>query len=214
MLEGFDEAIRGAGAWALPLLAIGAALEYLFPPFPGDAVTVFGGLYAVRGGWPIPLVFAAVMGGSLAGALGDYAVGRWLSGRIDRAHEGNWLMRRVPRERIRDWEARFRHRGLVWLAINRFLPGIRGPIFLAAGVARIPLLKVVLWGGVSALLWNALLFAAGYAVGGEAERLARLLRLYGRFAWTALVVVALALLARWLWRRRHASAATRPPGAP
>jgi membrane protein DedA with SNARE-associated domain len=211
MLETLDQLVREAGAAGLLFIALGAFVEYVFPPFPGDTVTVLSGLYAVRGGWPLALVFALVMAGSLAGAFLDYLVGRWLSGRLERASPDGWLLRRVPREAVAAWGERFRRRGVFWLVVNRFLPAVRGPIFLAAGVARMAAWKVVVFGGLSALSWNALLFGAGWAVGGHAERLLTLIHAYERVAWVALALVGLVFLARWLWpQRSRAGTGSRP----
>ncbi|MCX7807700.1 MAG: DedA family protein, partial [Deltaproteobacteria bacterium] len=62
-------------------------------------------------------------------------------------------------------------RGLWLLAANRFLPAFRAFIFVGAGFARIPILWVVLLGGLSALAWNALLFALGWWLGMRFETL-------------------------------------------
>jgi membrane protein DedA with SNARE-associated domain len=211
MLDWIDQLVREAGSWGLALIALGAFVEYVFPPFPGDTVTVLGGLYAVRGGASVALVFALVMTGSLAGAFLDYLVGRWLSGRIDRARPDAWYLRQFPREGIAAWGERFRRRGVVWLVANRFLPAVRGPIFLAAGVARVPAWKVLLFGGLSALVWNALLFGAGAAVGGHAESLLTLVHGYERVASIVICLAAAALFARWLLRRRAGSGSRTPP---
>lgn len=203
MLQEIDRIIQHAGPAGLAFIALGAAIEYVFPPFPGDTLTLFGGLYAVRGGKPVPLVFALIMAGSLGGAFVDYLAGRWISSRIDAAPADTWYLRRIPRDRIREWESRFRTRGVGWLLVNRFLPAIRGPIFLAAGISRMPAGKVLLWGGLSAFAWNGLLFAAGYAVGGNAEALEALLTEYGRIAWGVLAAVTIAVLVKWVRRRRR-----------
>jgi membrane protein DedA with SNARE-associated domain len=203
MLPELDHLVREAGPAGLALIAFGAFVEYVFPPFPGDAVTAFGGLYAVRGGWPAGLVFALVMAGSLASAFVDYGFGLWPGRRFDAAPADAWHMRHLSRERLQGWEQRSRTRGIVWLLVNRFLPAVRGPIFVAAGVARMPAWKVLVFGGLSALVWNALLFGAGYAVGGEAERLGPLLVGYSRAAWLALAAIGLALAIRSLLRRRR-----------
>jgi membrane protein DedA with SNARE-associated domain len=204
MLAWLDALARQAGPAALAALFLGAALEYLFPPFPGDTVTVLGGLIAVRGGASAPLVFAAVMLGSLSGAALDYLAGRWLARQLDSLPSGGGVWRYLPREKIRNLEAQFRRRGAIWLLLNRFLPAVRGPIFLAAGIARLNPWSVFLWGGVSALAWNGLLFAAGWAVGGRAERLEALLRGYSRVAWAALAAAAALLVCRSILRHLKA----------
>jgi len=202
MLELIDELSRDAGPLALVVLGFAAALEYVFPPFPGDTVTVFGGLFAVRGGHPFPVVFAVIMVGSLAGAALDYAFGWWLGARLATRRDG-FFARRLPLAQLQDWEERFRKSGAIWLVLNRFLPAVRGPVFVAAGMARIRPLKVLMFGTISALAWNALLFGAGYAVGNKADRLEALLSTYGRVAWAVLAGVVLGFLVRWAWRRRN-----------
>ncbi|MBI5549771.1 MAG: DedA family protein [Deltaproteobacteria bacterium] len=203
MVEWLDRLVHEAGSTGLVAIALGAFIEYVFPPFPGDTVTVLGGLYAVRGGWPVWLVFASVMAGSLAGAFLDFLFGRWVGRRIDTAPAGAWYLRHLSPAKLREWEARFRTRGSLWLVLNRFLPGLRGPIFVAAGASRIPMAKVLVLGGLSAFLWNGLLFGAGYAVGGQADRLESLVRVYGRVAWAVLACVLFVVLVRWWWRRRR-----------
>jgi membrane protein DedA with SNARE-associated domain len=202
MVEFLDSLVRGAGPVALLVLFFSAAVEYLFPPFPGDTVTLLGGVYAVRGGLSPVAVYLSILAGSLAGAMADYGLGRYLGRRLEKAREDSRLLRRIPREQIHEWERRFRERGALWLVVNRFLPGVRGPIFLAAGISGLSPGKVLFWGGLSAALWNGLFFAAGYAVGGKAERLEEIVTTYGRAVWISLAAVGVGLLIRWAWRRR------------
>jgi len=204
MLGLLDSAMKSAGLGGLAVLFLASGLEYVVPPFPGDSITVLGGVFAVRGGVPVPAVFAALMAGSLLGAMADWAFGRWLGRKLAAAPQEKRWLRWLSREQLLSWEGRFRRRGALWLALNRFLPGVRGPIFLAAGASGISAGRVLLWGGLSSLVWNALLFAAGYAVGGQAERLEALLKGYGRFAWLALGLFALVAAGRWALRRRRA----------
>src|SRR5262245_60083821 len=53
----------------LAALAGSAMIEYVFPPFPGDFVTVLGAVLVTGYGWSFPLVLGAVMLGSVAGTL-------------------------------------------------------------------------------------------------------------------------------------------------
>lgn len=201
MVQWLDAMVRHFGPVGILVLFVCALIEYVFPPFPGDTVTLLGGIYAVRGEQPVAAVFGAVMAGSIAGAAIDWFAGRWLAAKLASGSLRSWKW--ISPEQIAAWEERFRRRGNYWLLANRFFPGIRGPIFLAAGISGIPLTKVVLLGGVSALLWNALLFAAGYGVGGQAERLQALVSTYSTVAWGLLAAVVLGLVARALLRRRR-----------
>jgi membrane protein DedA with SNARE-associated domain len=70
-------------------------------------------------------------------------------------------------------------------------------------MARLPAWKVLAYGGASALLWNALLFALGATVGTHWQRLRAIAETYSLAATALIVVVALALAAGWWLRRRR-----------
>jgi membrane-associated protein len=189
---------RGESLLGLAALAAASLAEYVFPPFPGDTVTLFGAFLAATARWRVAAVLAAVTGGSLAGAALDYAIGRRLAARPLAALSPR---HRRLRERLAPIVARFERHGAAYLAVNRFLPGIRALIFVAAGAARLPLGKVLAFGAVSALLWNGLLIGAGFAVGENWGLLLDLLRRYTAAVWIAIAVAAVLLAALALWRR-------------
>ncbi len=203
----FSDAIARTGP-AAPAILFGATLvEYVFPPFPGDLVVVLGSWYAVKGEISWPAAFAAVTAGALAGAWLDYRVGAALGARLDRR-----LARRSPlsEERLVRFEASYRRWGVLLLAANRFLPGIRAFLFVAAGASGIPLRTVLLFGGLSAIAWNVVLLGAGALVARNADELVRLVEQYTRVAWGVLAAAALVAAAILAWRRRSGA---RPPGA-
>jgi membrane protein DedA with SNARE-associated domain len=192
MLDQLDSWAEGLPATAFVGVAfLAAMIEYLFPPFPGDSVTVLAGVYAWRGDKPFLLTYVAILAGSLLGASIDYAVGRSLAHKLLRRGPEETLLG-VSQRQLLALTDRMRRSGTWLLVGNRFLPAVRGPIFAAAGAAELPFLKVFLLGAVSTLAWNALLFGAGVAVGGNLERLRALLRGYER---AALFLLGLALLA-------------------
>lgn len=175
--------------WGLALLGAAALIEYVFPPFPGDAIVVFGAFLVVRHGWSAAGVFGAVLLGSAIGSMAVYSFGRALA---DRGH------RRPAVDAI---VVRFSRHGALYLAINRFLPSVRALFFVAAGMARLPFGQVLAWGLVSAAAWNALLLTLGLALGASWERLQALLIAYSAVAWSLLGLVAAVALFRW-WRKR------------
>lgn len=188
----------GQSAAGMALLFLCGAVEYVFPPFPGDTVTLFGAFLAATEGWSVPLVFAVVTMGSVAGAALDYALGVRMSRSPVESLTGR---RRAAREKMAPILERFERHGAVYVAINRFLPGIRALFFVAAGMARLPLRKVLLWGAVSAMAWNGLIIGAGFAMGKNWDRLLGLLRTYTTVAWILVGLVVVGLLVRWFVRR-------------
>lgn len=190
------------------VLGLGGASEYVLPLLPGDTVTLFGAFLATTTGRPPLLVYAAINVGSIGGSLLAYALGRWLAGR-----PGSPVFK-SPRTRkaIRVIQARFARHGPMYLAINRFLPALRAFFFVAAGTIRMPVWQVLLYGGISALAWNALILAVAYTVG---DNWAALQRIFERYTTVTLVVVSavlLGFLARWLWRKRGGRGPSGPSG--
>jgi len=200
------EALATTGAYAPAILFFGSFVEYVFPPFPGDTVVIIGAWYAVHGTLSWPLTFAAVILGAVGGAFIDYQVGAFLGRRLDRRAE-RWGP--LTAERLHQVEQGYRRWGALLLLANRFLPGIRAFVFLAAGAARIPLGKVLVFGGLSAALWDGLLLSAGTLLVKSLPEMGALIARYTTAAWIAMAAVAGILAARALWRRR---AAKKPGG--
>src|SRR4051812_33831071 len=82
MVETLDRWVQGVGPLGYAVLFLAALVEYIFPPFPGDTITLLGGIYAVRGEKSWPLVFAVVTLGSVLGCAIDYGAGARLARRI------------------------------------------------------------------------------------------------------------------------------------
>ena len=137
--------------WGPLILFLSSLIEYVFPPFPGDVITLFGTYLVVRGLWSFTFAMTLTTIGSLVGAAMDYGIGRWLGGRADRLPSDAERRRWVPltREKFDILSAKFKRYGLVYIAINRFLPGIRAFFFVAAGAARMSFVKVMIFAAIS-----------------------------------------------------------------
>jgi membrane-associated protein len=203
--NGLTRAAALTGAFAPLILFFASCIEYVFPPFPGDLVVLFGAWYAAHGELSWPATFLWVTMGALVGAAIDYRIGAWLAPRVNRrAAEGGHPFA----EKLARFEVSYRRWGGWLLVFNRFMPGIRAFLFVAAGAAGIPLRRVLLLGGLSACAWNALLLAAGAFAARNVDELVLLFQHYTRAAWFLLVAAAVLLLARALVRRGRAA----PPG--
>lgn len=201
MLEAFDSAIQQVGPVGFLVLGLAAALEYVLPPFPGDSVVLLGGVYAVRGQQPYWLVFLAVLGGSVLGALANYSLGQWIGKRVERDPTRKTVLGLSMRA-IHDAEARMRKYGDWLIAANRFIPGIRGLFFVAAGMSGMRRGRVLALGALSAAAHTALLLGVGVAVGGNAERIGELVTRFQNAILGLMVAAALALVVRWLAKRK------------
>jgi membrane protein DedA with SNARE-associated domain len=147
----------------------------------------FGTLLAAGLGAPIPEELPIVTAGALVGhaptqdpplqvvwwimlpilicgvVIGDgflYTIGRlWGHRLLDR----RWVQRRVlPPEKRARIERNF-HRYGVWILLGaRMMPGIRGPIFLMAGMNRLPVAKFLLADGLYAIPGVSMIFFLSY----------------------------------------------------
>jgi membrane protein DedA with SNARE-associated domain len=209
LLEALTRAVSATGGAAPAILFFATFVEYVFPPFPGDAVVILGAWYAVHGELSWPVTFLSVTAGALAGAWVDYRIGVALGRRLDaRAVRRGTL----SFERLARFEASYRRWGAWLLVANRFLPGVRAMLFVAAGASGIPLRKVLVYGGISAALWNAVLLAAGGLVAENQEELLALSRRYTAGAVVlAAGVLALVLVGVAVRRRRAARAGAETP---
>ena len=198
MAETLRQLVQALGPWGLPLLAVAATAEYLFPPFPGDTVTIFGAFLAVAGKLNWALVWVAVTTGSGVGLALDWWVGRWIGARRhrlpDEAHRRWYHL--LSQERLARFELRYRRYGDPLILANRFLPALRAFVFLAAGAADIPLPRVLALGLVSAGLWNGLLLVAGWALGANLDALEKLFAGYSQIAWGVLGLLGVILVVR------------------
>lgn len=190
-------------------LAGSAVIEYVFPPFPGDVVTVLAASLVIAASWSWYGVLSALMVGSVIGAALTFELGvRWArrrarqnehagvseTGGRDARGKGSVALDRLV--------AGFKKHGAAYLVLNRFVPGVRSAFFIAAGLAGMSRRAVYLYGALSSLLWNLMLFAAGAALGANYERLERIVTTYT----TVAIAVVLAMVAVWalikLWGRR------------
>lgn len=201
LTEALAEAVSRTGPAAPAILFLASFVEYVFPPFPGDLVVVLGAWYAAHGELSWFTAFVSVTAGAVAGAFVDHQVGASIGRRLDAraARRGG-----LSAERLARFEVSYRRWGPALLVANRFLPGVRAVVFVAAGASGIPLRTVLVFGALSAALWNALLLALGGLVARNVNELVAIVDRYTRAATVALAALALLGVAGILWRRRLA----------
>lgn len=186
-------------ALSLAVLFFSATIEYIFPPFPGDTVVLAGAVLASVGGWDLWPVLTACTAGSLLGAWLDFRIGLAAAKRRDAGRLGKRFSSSPGLDRIL---AGYRRWGPAFLAVNRFMPGIRALFFVAAGMARMRTGPVLAWAALSALAWNALLLALGAALGTNLDQLENLARTYAMGIWIVFGIAGLVGAAWWLNYRR------------
>ena len=126
-----------------------------------EANPIFGGISARNGRLGLTGVIIAVAVGTWLPTIALYFVGRW---RIE------WVRTRWPeRQRLLDGalEVVNRHPWRASLAV-RFAYGLRIPLPVACGAARLKLPLYVVATGISCWVWSALFVLLGWKAGGAA----------------------------------------------
>lgn len=112
-----------------------------------DAATIAVGVLASRMLVDPGLAVAALLAGTIIGDFGVYALGRG-AGRLP-----FFRSRRFPRA-----EAWLRSRGGVAVALARFVPGSRLPVYSASGFVRMPFIRFAVLIVATGLVWTPALF--------------------------------------------------------
>jgi membrane protein DedA with SNARE-associated domain len=181
------------------ILALGAALENIFPPLPADTFVLLGGFLSSAGVGNPRWVFVWTWLANVASALLVYRLGH-VYGRPFFEH--GWG-RRLLNERQLDLLGQFYARwGVFAIFFTRFLPGFRAVVPAFAGVTHRRFWEVVLPLTLASALWYGVLVWLGAVTEQNLDAILGALS----NANTALLVAALVLLGlvSWAWwRTRH-----------
>jgi len=139
----------------LVIIGTGAGL-----PLPEELPVVIGGALSGSGNayWWIMLpvcIVAVIIGDSLLYFIGRY----WGPSLVERPFIKKHIL---PPERLLKIEENFQNYGIRILLFARLTPGIRAPIFLTAGIVRLPLIRFVIADAIYAVPGVSLLFYLGF----------------------------------------------------
>jgi membrane protein DedA with SNARE-associated domain len=201
--------IDQAFAWllALPPVALyGAAfglafIENLFPPAPSDVLIGFCVFIAAAGGGAsLPVAFASVLVGSVAGAAVTYAFGRrYGAGAVHARVEARGQERREER-----LERMYMRYGLIALFIARLLPGVRFLVPMVAGAFRVNAASALGLIAAASGLWYGALTWLAFRVGDHWEAYAGDLAALGKWGTIiGLVLAAIGITVGVMFMRRR-----------
>jgi membrane protein DedA with SNARE-associated domain len=119
-------------------------------PIPEDITLVAGGVISGLGYTNEHWMFAVGMAGVLVGDATMFLLGRFYGNTL---LQWPLIARVVTPERFVAVQAKFEKYGVWVLFVARFLPGLRSPIFITAGVTRrVPFWRFLLMDGLAALI--------------------------------------------------------------
>lgn len=181
------------------LLAVGAAIENIFPPIPSDTFVLLGGILADRGSLEPVLVVAVAWTGNVAAAIFVYAMARQYGRGIFQTGWGHWLLRPHQLERLDVFYERY---GLITIFGSRFLPVFRVVVPAFAGITGLSFWRTVPPLALASALWYSVVVYLGVLA---SRNLSRILHLFDRVNTGLLLgaAAAAALVGWWWWRTRR-----------
>jgi membrane protein DedA with SNARE-associated domain len=155
----------------LIVFAVNVASGFM-APFPEEITVVGAGVWTASAGdthgyyrWlMLPVALVSVV-------IGDvvlYTIGLRYGTRLLRYP---WVARFFPEAKRQRIERNFHRYGINILLFGRLLPTIRGPLFLTAGMMRLPLLRFLIADGIGAIIGNTLLYFLGFWFGDAFKEL-------------------------------------------
>ncbi len=197
-MTSFIHHILNAPPWAVFGLIglIVFAEDALFVGFvlPGETVAVLGGVAAKLGHVPLWGVLLTVIAAAIAGDSVGYQIGRHFGPRV----LGLRILdkRRARLEQAEDFLAR---RGGAAVFLGRWVAFFRAVMPALAGTAKMPYPKFLVFNAAGGIAWGATVVLVGYAAGASYATVEKTL---GRG--TALIALAIVLVALAIWRiRKH-----------
>lgn len=196
MVDLFVEHISYVGI-VIALILTGTGL-----PIPEEVLIIIAGAASSQGVLNPWLAFGCCLGGALLGDLATYGIGHHFGQNVIREHP--WFARFVTPERERQLEEMIRSHGLKVFFLARFLVGLRSPMYLTAGILRVPFRRFLLVDTFCATMVIGCFFFLSYRfapqIGGWWERIRQ-----AEIALTVTVVVGVAAVIVFFYvrHRRH-----------
>jgi membrane protein DedA with SNARE-associated domain len=184
-------------------VALWVAIESVIIPIPSELVLPFAGFLVGTGEavepltgspWSYWLVVLAGTVGATVGALVAYAIGVW-GGRPIIERWGRYIG--VSSKDLDRAETFFARYGDAASFFGRMVPVIRSLVSFAAGVARMPVGRFIVFTFLGSLPFTALLVFAGVQLGANWESIGDVIR---RFEYAIVAVLAIVVIA-WIWLR-------------
>ena len=182
------------------LAIFGGVLSTLVVPLPEELALLGAGWWAHAGALPLWAAWLSAWLGIVVGDTASYLIGRSFVPRLLRSRFG----KRLVAPDLRRWgEDLVKRHGFRAILLGRFLVALRGPVYLAIGGSKYPMLRFELINGTVGLIEVALLVGLGYEF-GRSTGLAHDVR----FVEIAVAVVMALILVvppivKWRLVRRH-----------
>jgi membrane protein DedA with SNARE-associated domain len=148
---------------------IGMLIESSFIPFPSEIIMIPAGYLAHSGEMNLWAVIIIGTLGSIAGALVNYYLAKFL-GRTILTKYGRYFL--ISEKAIAKADTFFQNHGEISTLTGRLLPVIRQLISIPAGLFRMNLFRFTVLTGIGSFAWVCVLAFFGFFIGKNKELIA------------------------------------------
>jgi membrane protein DedA with SNARE-associated domain len=177
-------------------------------PMPEEVAIIAGGALAANGQLHWGLTWGSLLIGALLGDCVMYFIGHHFGRRL--LEKNRFWNRIITPEREKKVESLLDQHGVKVLLGARFLVGLRGPMYITAGILKVPFRKFVLADLFCATLVVTIFFAISYFYGAQVIK-----AIHEGEGWLTIVVVTAAIIAGgiglWWYLRKKKDTATAKP---
>ena len=185
--------------WAYFLLFISAFIENIFPPIPGDTVTVIGAYLVGRNILNFWGVYISTTLGSIVGFMTIFGIAYWLEWKIIERYQPKW-MSRTRIDRVEKWFCKYGYRVILF---NRFLSGTRSVISFVAGLSKMKIERVFILAFISCAIWNGALIYLGSSIGKNWREIAGFIKIYNRFVLGLILIFAVVYIIYRYYKKKQ-----------
>ena len=152
-------------------------LENLFPPWPGDLITIFAG-FLVSQGESLFLIILSTFCGSLSGGIFMYKIGDKL---MKICRQKHWFANFTEERKLNQIALNFQKYSYLLLLFSKFMAGYRFFICPISGLLKIRFTFFCISFSLSIILWNSILIFSGYLLGENWKFFFEILKTYSVF---------------------------------
>ncbi len=169
-------------------------------PLPEDIVLITGGILSSLKVCKLGTTFLICMFGILIGDTIMFTIGARAGPRIQASRFYKRLLNPRNNERI---HTSFQKYGNKVVFMARFMPGLRAPLFMSAGMYHVPYWKFFVLDGSAALISVPIWIYLGYFFGSNLDQLHRYARkfqigIYGTLSFVILTVIVISCIKRYI----------------
>lgn len=175
-------------------------------PIPEDIPLIYGGYMSGQGKMNVYIHFVVCMVFIIIGDVCLYLIGRRIarsgadgSAEVLTVDEApSRLKKLLTPERKAQVTSYFERYGSWTVFFGRFIAGVRGAVFLTAGLTGFPLYRFILLDALAAFISVPVWIAIGYEVGKEWEKILEVMKTYQLYG---LIGLSIAGLIYWLYKK-------------